>query len=108
MRKTLLAVVITTAGLLACCGAAESWIIAQNNAQTFTLNAEASATWQRINQADAAERERHDREMGRLTDLRVAMLQGAGIPQEAWGSCTANKDGIVVCAKPQPSPAPKK
>ncbi len=64
------------------------------------LNAEASSTWKRIDQAEQVENERHQREIDRLNELRVVMLQAAGVPKDAWAHCVIEAAGTVACFKP--------
>lgn len=72
----------------------------------YHLNAESSVTWQRISQLEQAENARHKKEMDQFNDLRTVMLQAASVPEDAR-SCGVMPNGIVACAKPQPSPTPK-
>ncbi len=67
---------------------------------TSRLNADASATWKRVDQAIQSENDRHQKEMERLAELRAVMLQAAGVPAEAWQYCAADANGIIVCQKP--------
>lgn len=69
------------------------------------LNPDSSATWQRIDQAQQVENDRHDKEIARLNELRVVMLQAAGIPKEAWAHCTVESTGIVACVTPETAKA---
>ncbi len=71
------------------------------------LNADASVTWNRINQAEKAENDRHQKELDRLNELRVVMLQAAGIPPDAWAGCAPDTAGAVVCQKPVTAKADK-
>lgn len=66
----------------------------------YPLNAASSANWLRVSQAMQAENDRHNKEMARLNELGVFILQGAGIPEEAWSGCKMGDGGLVTCAKP--------
>jgi hypothetical protein len=73
----------------------------------YKLNPASSLTWRQIDQAIQAENERHKKELERFGQLRAVMLEASNIPPEAWGTCAAAADGVVVCSKPKPEPSPK-
>lgn len=77
-------------------------------ASVYPLNTASSGNWVRINQAEQAENERHAKAVSEFNQLRVVMLQAAGIPEDAWPGCVIGAGGLVTCSKPEAKVESKK
>jgi len=72
----------------------------QNQKPPVTLTPQASKYYIQIDKAQEDLR----RQYQELERNRAMLLAGADVPAD-W-QCTAGQDGIVVCAKPAPTPKP--